>query len=317
MEYRHATVLLHEAVEQLVTDPDGVYVDCTLGGAGHTALLLSFLSEKGRVIGIDRDEAAVLNAERTLNDSRLILCRSNFSEIDRIVREFSPGGVNGILADLGVSSPQLDDPERGFSYSSDARLDMRMDRSQPFSAYDVVNTYSKDDLTRILRDYGEERFASRIAERIVRARENGPVETTTQLTSIVAPAIPKQDRKEGHPCKRTFQAIRIEVNSELSSISELVEKGIPCLKTGGRMVIISFHSLEDRIVKNAFHTAENPCICPKDFPVCVCGRKPLVRVLTKKPILPSAEEIRSNNRSHSAKMRVCEKIPEETGKEDR
>ncbi|MBP5231384.1 MAG: 16S rRNA (cytosine(1402)-N(4))-methyltransferase RsmH, partial [Clostridia bacterium] len=203
MEYRHTTVLLHEAVDQLVTDPDGVYVDCTLGGAGHTSLLLTRLSGKGRVIGIDRDEAAIRNAEETLHDPRLILCRSNYTDIDDIVRRLASEGVNGILADLGVSSPQLDDPERGFSYASDARLDMRMDRDQAFSAYDVVNTYTKEDLVRILRDYGEERFAGRIADRILRARENGPIETTSQLTAVVAPALPKADKKEGHPCKRT------------------------------------------------------------------------------------------------------------------
>ena len=308
MEYRHTTVLLHEAVEQLLTDPDGIYADCTLGGAGHTALLLSCLSPKGRVIGIDRDETALNHARETIRDDRLILRKDNFSSIAEAVREIAPDGISGILADLGVSSPQLDDPSRGFSYSADARLDMRMDRSQPFSAYDVVNGYSREDLARIIRDYGEERFAGRIAEHICRARERAPIETTSQLTAVVASAVPKQDKREGHSCKRTYQAIRIEVNSELSSISEMIEAGIPCLKSGGRMVIITFHSLEDRIVKNAFHDAENPCVCPKDFPVCVCGRKPTVRVLTRKPILPSEEEIRTNNRAHSAKMRVCEKL---------
>lgn len=308
MEYRHVTVLLHEAVENLLTDPDGVYVDCTLGGAGHTALLLSLLSDKGRVIGIDRDSVALQNAKEKINDSRLILCKNNFAEIAEVVRKYAPDGVNGILADLGVSSPQIDNPLRGFSYSADAPLDMRMDQTQSFSAYDVVNGYTRDDLVRILRDYGEERFAGRVADHILRAREIKPIETTSELTAIVADAVPKGNKKEGHPCKRTYQAIRIEVNSELSSISEMIDAGVPCLKSGGRMAIITFHSLEDRIVKNAFATLENPCTCPKDFPICVCGKKPVVRVLTRKPILPGEEEIQNNNRAHSAKMRVCEKI---------
>lgn len=308
MEFKHITVLLRETVEQVLTDPDGVYVDCTLGGAGHTSLLLSLLSEKGRVIAIDRDDLALEHARETIRDPRLTLCKSNFSDIGTICREYAPEGVNGILADLGISSPQVDDPTRGFSYSADAALDMRMDRTQSFCAYDVVNTYGRDDLVRILRDYGEERFAGKIADHILRAREKEPIRTTSELTAIVAAAIPKMNKKEGHPCKRTYQAIRIEVNSELSSISEMIENGIPCLKPNGRMAIISFHSLEDRIVKNAFATLERPCTCPRDFPVCVCGKKPVVEVLTRKPIVPDEAEITANNRAHSAKLRVCRKL---------
>ena len=308
MEYKHITVLLNETVDSVPTDPDGTYIDCTLGGGGHTSLLLSRLSPRGRVIAIDRDDVALNNAREKLHDERLILVKSNFSEIASVVAEYAPEGVTGILADLGISSPQVDDPTRGFSYSADAYLDMRMDQTQALTAYDVVNTYSRDDLVRILRDYGEERFAGRIADKLIRAREHEPIETTAQLTAIVAAALPKQNKKEGHPCKRTYQAIRIEVNSELSSVSQMIEGGIPCLKSGGHFAIISFHSLEDRIVKNGFVRAENPCTCPKDFPICVCGKKPTVRVLTRKPILPSEEEILQNNRAHSAKLRVCEKL---------
>ena len=308
MEYKHITVLLNETVESVLTDVNGTYIDCTLGGGGHTGLLLSRLSEKGRVIAIDRDDVALENARNKFNDPRLTLVKSNFSEIGRIAAEYAPEGVDGILADLGISSPQVDDPTRGFSYSADAFLDMRMDRTQAFTAHDVVNTYSREDLIRILRDYGEERFAGRIADKILRAREQKPIDTTAELTAIVAAAMPRQNKKEGHPCKRTYQAIRIEVNSELSSISAMIAGGIPCLKSGGHMSIISFHSLEDRIVKNAFATGENPCTCPKDFPICVCGKKPTVKVLTRKPMLPSEQEITDNNRAHSAKLRVCEKL---------
>lgn len=308
MAYRHTTVLLHELVDAVLTDPDGVYIDCTLGGAGHTSLLLSRLSERGRVIGVDRDDDALKNAAETVRDPRLLLCKRNYSEIAEIAREYAPEGVCGILADLGISGQQVDDAERGFSYAADAFLDMRMDRTQGQTAYDVVNTYPRDELVRILRDYGEERFAGRIADRIVRAREEEPIETTLALASLVASAMPKQNKKEGHPCKRTFQAIRIEVNAELSGVETLLADGIPCLRSGGRMGVISFHSLEDRIVKTALARMENPCTCPKDFPVCVCGKKPVVKVLTRKPVLPSAEELHANHRAHSAKLRCCEKI---------
>jgi 16S rRNA (cytosine1402-N4)-methyltransferase len=308
MEYKHITVLLNETVESVLTDPNGTYIDCTLGGGGHTSLLLSRLSEKGRVIAIDRDDVALENARKKLNDPRLTLVKSNFSEIGQIAEEYAPEGVDGILADLGISSPQVDDPARGFSYSADEYHDMRIDQTHAFTAHDLVNTNTRDDLVRILRDYGEERFAGRIADKIIRAREQKTIDTTAELTAIVAAAMPKQNKKEGHPCKRTYQAIRIEVNSELSSISAMIEGGIPKLKSGGHMSIISFHSLEDRIVKNAFQREENPCTCPKDFPICVCGKKPTVKVLTRKPMLPTEEEITENNRAHSAKLRVCEKL---------
>ena len=308
MEYKHITVLLNETVESVLTDPNGTYIDCTLGGGGHTSLLLSRLSEKGRVIAIDRDDVALENARKKLNDPRLTLVKSNFSEIGQIAEEYAPEGVDGILADLGISSPQVDDPARGFSYSADAYLDMRMDQTQAFTAHDLVNTYTRDDLVRILRDYGEERFAGRIADKIIRAREVKTIDTTAELTAIVAAAMPKQNKKEGHPCKRTYQAIRIEVNSELSSISAMIEGGIPKLKSGGHMSIISFHSLEDRIVKNAFQREENPCTCPKDFPICVCGKKPTVKVLTRTPMSPTEADINENNRAHSANLRVCEKL---------
>lgn len=308
MEYRHTTVLLHELVDAVFTDPDGTYIDCTLGGAGHTALLLSRLSERGRVIGIDRDDDALKHASETIQDPRLLLCKSNYAAIAEIAREYAPEGVCGILADLGISGQQVDDAERGFSYAADAFLDMRMDRTQALTAYDVINTYSRDELARIIRDYGEERFAGRVADRIVRAREEAPISTTLALASVVASALPKQDKKEGHPCKRTFQAIRIEVNGELSGVETLLADGVPCLRSGGRMGVISFHSLEDRLVKTAFARMEHPCTCPKDFPVCVCGKKPIAKVLTRKPVLPSEEETRANHRAHSAKLRCCEKL---------
>lgn len=308
MAYQHTTVLLHELVDAVFTDPDGIYIDCTLGGAGHTTLLLSRLSERGRVIGVDRDDDALKHAAETVHDPRLLLCKSNYSEIERIAREYAPEGVCGILADLGISGQQVDDAERGFSYAADAFLDMRMDRTQGITAYDVVNTYTRDELARIIRDYGEERFAGRVADRIVRAREQEPIRTTLALASVVASALPKQDKKEGHPCKRTFQAIRIEVNAELSGVETLLSDGVPCLRSGGRMGVISFHSLEDRLVKTAFARMEHPCTCPKDFPVCVCGKQPTVRVLTRKPVQPSDEELRANHRAHSAKLRCCEKL---------
>lgn len=308
MEFQHTTVLLRETVDAVFTDPDGIYVDCTLGGGGHTAELLSRLSARGRIIAIDRDEMALQHAEEHLHDSRLTLCKQNFAEIAAVVHAHAPDGVTGILADLGISSPQVDLPERGFSYAADAFLDMRMDQSQTLTAYDVVNTYPREELVRILRDYGEERFAGRIADRLVCAREERPIRTTSELTALVASAMPRLNKKEGHPCKRTYQAIRIEVNSELSSIEALLRDGIPCLHFGGRMAVISFHSLEDRLVKQAFARAEHPCTCPKDFPVCVCGQTPQVRILTRKPVVPSEAELAANHRAHSAKLRCCEKI---------
>lgn len=301
--------MLDETVSALDIKPDGIYVDCTLGGAGHTKEILSRLSQSGRVIGIDRDASALENAKNTVKDERLITVHDNFCNIAYILSSLGYEAVDGIIADLGVSSHQLDTASRGFSYMQDAPLDMRMDTSAALTAYDVVNNYSERELARILDIYGEERFASRIASRILAAREAEPIKTTLGLASVIESAIPAKFRHEGgHPAKRSFQAIRIEVNGELECIPKLIDEGIPKLKSGGRMAVITFHSLEDRLVKNAFRTLENPCTCPKDIPVCVCGKKPVVRVITRKPILPGARELEINTRSHSAKLRVCEKL---------
>lgn len=309
MEYSHFPVMLDETVSALNVVPDGIYVDCTLGGAGHTKEILSRLSQNGRVIGIDRDASALENAKNTIKDERLITVHDNFCNIAYILSSLGYEAVDGIIADLGVSSHQLDTASRGFSYMQDAPLDMRMDTSAALTAYDVVNNYSERELARILDIYGEERFASRIASRILAAREAEPIKTTLGLASVIESAIPAKFRHEGgHPAKRSFQAIRIEVNGELECIPRLIDEGIPKLRSGGRMAVITFHSLEDRLVKNAFRTLENPCTCPKDIPVCVCGKKPVVRVITRKPILPGARELEINTRSHSAKLRVCEKL---------
>ena len=309
MEFSHVSVLLYETVDSLNVKPDGIYVDCTLGGAGHTSLILSRLGEEGRVIGIDRDDDALLNAREKVNDPRLITVKENFENIASAVEIAGYQKVDGILMDLGVSSHQLDVAERGFSYIKDAPLDMRMDQSAPMSAYDVVNGYSERDLARILRDYGEEKFASKIANRICTKRTEKPIETTLELADIIASAIPSKFRYEsGNPAKRSFQAIRIEVNGELDCIPKAIEEGSKLLNVGGRMSIISFHSLEDRLVKNGFQKLERPCTCPSDFPICVCGKKQEVKIITKKPILPSEEELLNNSRSHSAKLRVCEKV---------
>lgn len=309
MNFTHITVLLNETVDALEVKPDGVYVDCTLGGAGHTSLILSRLGENGRVIGIDRDDYALNNAKEKVKDGRLITVKDNFENIASVVNSLGLETIDGILMDLGVSSHQLDVAERGFSYMQDAPLDMRMDRSAALNAYEVVNSYSEKELFRILRDYGEERFASSIAKKISESRKASPINTTLELSEIVSSAIPAKYRRDGgHPAKRTFQAIRIEVNGELSCIPKAINDGVDILSPGGRMAIISFHSLEDRIVKNGFKDLENPCTCPSDFPVCVCGKKQKVKVITKKPILPTENELENNSRSHSAKLRVCEKI---------
>lgn len=309
MEFSHISVLLHETVDSLNVKKDGIYVDCTLGGAGHTSLILSELGESGRVIGIDRDDDALNNAKEKINDSRLITVKDNFENIKEAVTSAGFTKVDGILMDLGVSSHQLDVAERGFSYIKDASLDMRMDQTAPLTAYDVVNGYTERELLRILRDYGEERFASKIASRICFARSIKPIENTLELAEIITSAIPQKFRYEnGNPAKRSFQAIRIEVNGELDCIPKAIEEGAELLNVGGRMSIISFHSLEDRLVKNGFQKLERPCTCPPDFPICVCGKKQMVKIITKKPILPSAVELEKNSRSHSAKLRVCEKV---------
>lgn len=309
MEFSHISVLLYETVDSLNVKPDGIYVDCTLGGAGHTSLILSRLGEKGRVIGIDRDDDALRNAKEKIKDERLITVKDNFENIASAVSVAGYEKVDGIIMDLGVSSHQLDVAERGFSYIKDAPLDMRMDQTSPLTAYDVVNNYSEKELFRILRDYGEEKFASKIAYKICNARNTKPIETTLELADIIASAIPQKFRYDGgNPAKRSFQAIRIEVNGELQCIPNAIEAGAELLNEGGRMSIISFHSLEDRLVKNGFQKLERPCTCPPDFPMCVCGKKQMVKIITKKPILPSEEELEMNSRSHSAKLRVCERV---------
>ncbi len=307
MEFRHYSVMLGEVLDGLDIKPDGIYVDCTLGGAGHTKAILNKLSSNGRVIGIDRDGDAIANAEKTVSDSRLLLYRDNFSNIADAVSYYGFDKIDGVLIDLGVSSYQLDNAERGFSYINDAPLDMRMNRADKLNAYDVVNGYSKEALENIFFEFGEEKFSGRIADRIVSARKTAPIESTAQLTAIIASAIPKSVKFDGHPAKRCFQAIRIEVNGELEAIEPTLRSACDLLKSGGRLVVLTFHSLEDRIVKNVFRELENPCKCPKELP-CVCGKLPMAKVLTKKPLVPSDRELAENSRSKPAKLRMIEKL---------
>ena len=310
MEFKHVSVLLNECLDALNIKDDGIYVDCTLGGAGHSSHILQRLSKEGLLIGIDQDTDALKAAgERLKEYENKKLVHNNFHNIDSILEELDIPKVDGILMDLGVSSYQLDEGERGFSYMKDAPLDMRMNRDREFSAYDVVNSYSMEDLWRIIRDYGEEKFAKRVAEFIVNRREEKPIETTLELVDIIKAAIPAKARREGpHPAKRTFQAIRIEVNGELEILNKAIEDGVNRLNKGGRMAIITFHSLEDRIVKLKFRELANPCTCPKEFPICVCGKKPLVKLISRKAIEPSKEEVEENPRSRSAKLRVIERF---------
>ena len=309
-EFHHVSVLLQECLDGLNIRPDGIYVDGTLGGAGHSGQIARAL-DTGKLIGIDRDPIALKVARERLKDfgDKVILVHSNFCRIDEVLEEQNIEAVDGILLDLGVSSPQLDDSQRGFSYMADAPLDMRMDARAEKTAYDVVNTYSEFDLRRILFDYGEEKFAPRIAARIVQARADKPIETTGELTSLIKAAIPAAARDGGHhPAKRSFQAIRIEVNSELDVIRPALESAMKRLNKGGRMAVITFHSLEDRIVKQTFADMASGCTCPRGLPVCVCGKTPSVKVISRKPILPDAEELEVNPRSRSAKLRVAEKL---------
>ena len=309
MGFEHIPVLLNEVIEGVDRDPDGIYVDGTLGGAGHSYEIAKRL-KGGRLIGIDRDEDAIAAASERLEpfSDRVTIVRGNYGDMADILGDIVISEVDGILLDLGVSSHQLDEAERGFSYREDAPLDMRMDRRDELTAYDVVNTYTEAELTRILKDYGEERFAGSIARHIVRARAERPVSTTFELSDIIKASIPAKYRdKKGHPAKRSFQAIRIEVNHELDILRDSLNGMIDILKPGGRLCVISFHSLEDRIVKQAMRTAEDPCICPKDFPVCVCGRKPKGRCVSKKAITAADNELDTNNRAHSAKLRIFEK----------
>ena len=310
MEFKHISVLLDECINSLNIKKGGIYVDGTMGGGGHSLHIARALDNTGTLIGIDRDSNAIKAAgERLAGFNNVKYIHNNFSHIEEIAKELDIDGIDGILLDLGVSSHQLDEADRGFSYQHNAVLDMRMDVRNSLSAYSVVNTYTKDDLYRVIRDYGEEKWAKRIAEFIVEQRKEKPIETTFDLVSVIKKAIPKGARSDGpHPAKRTFQAIRIEVNGELVILEETIKKMAGLLNKGGRICIITFHSLEDRIVKNTFRSLENPCTCPREFPVCVCGKKPVLKVITKKPILPSDEELKVNNRSHSAKLRVAEKL---------
>ncbi len=310
MEFKHISVLLNETVESLRVDPHGVYVDGTLGGGGHSFEIAKQLASDGRLIGIDRDEAAIKAAGERLAafGEKVVLVRGNYSQMADIVHNLGYLHVNGIVLDLGVSSYQLDTKERGFSYMSDAPLDMRMDQREQRTASDIVNEASEHELYRIIHDYGEERFAQNIAKHIVERRKEKRIETTGELVEIIKASIPMKFRKTGgHPAKRTFQAIRIELNGELTALRDSLDDMIDLLDDGGRISIITFHSLEDRIVKAAFRKNENPCTCPPDFPVCVCGKKPKGRIITRKPILPSKEEMEENPRSKSAKLRVFER----------
>lgn len=307
MEFKHISVLLDETIESLSIKKDGLYVDGTLGGGGHS---LEILKRGGRLIGIDRDKDALRAAEKRLADfENKILIHDNFCNIKEIFKNLGIDKADGFLLDLGVSSYQFDEGERGFSYNYDAPLDMRMDRDSKLSAYDVINGYSRDELFRIIRDYGEEKWAKRIAEFIVKERQTEPIDTTFKLTSVIKKAVPKGARSGGaHPSKRTFQAIRIEVNNELGILEGAIEDMSELLKPGGRISIITFHSLEDRIVKQTFRRLENPCTCPRDFPICVCGKKPVLKIINGKPITAGKEELLSNNRAHSAKLRTAEKL---------
>jgi len=309
-EFFHISVLLQECLDGLNIKPDGIYVDGTLGGAGHSSRIAAQLTT-GRLIGIDRDPVALKAAGERLAayGDRVTLVHSNFCEIKQVLEDLNIPGVDGILLDLGVSSPQLDDGARGFSYMADAPLDMRMNNGDALSAHTVVNTWSYEELKRILYDYGEERYAPQIASAICRRREVSPIETTLELVDIIRSAMPASAlREKQHPAKRSFQAIRIAVNDELGSVEKVMRDAIPCLNPGGRMAVITFHSLEDRIVKNGMAEAAKGCTCPPNFPVCVCGKKPKVKLISRKPIVASQEELNVNPRSRSAKLRVCEKL---------
>lgn len=309
MDYKHKSVLLDESVDGLNIKPDGIYVDATLGGGGHTYEILK-RATKGKVIGIDQDDYAIKRASDKLSEfDNFIPVRNNFYNIKEILNELNIEHIDGIIFDLGVSSFQLDIPERGFSYNHDMPLDMRMDKSQTITARHVVNGYDESELTRILRDYGEENWAARIAKFIVQEREHEFIETTGQLVSIIKKAIPKEVRQDGsHPAKRTFQAIRIEVNKELEILEKAITDAAESLNIGGRICVITFHSLEDRIVKNTFVELNKDCICPPEFPKCMCDHRRKLKIITKKPIVPSEEELKENNRARSAKLRIGERM---------
>ena len=311
IQFSHTSVLLFECIEALNIRNGYTYIDCTAGGGGHSLEIAKRMGNDSRLICFDRDENAIAAAKLRLKDylDRVTFINDNFSSIDNVISDLKIDNLGGVLADLGCSSYQFDTPERGFSYMHDAELDMRMDISAPLSAYNVVNEYTEQQLRRIIFDYGEERFAPKIAKEIITRRADKPISTTHELSEIIKSAIPKAARMDGpHPAKRTFQAIRIEVNGELDAIDPLIRGAARALTSGGRMAIISFHSLEDRIVKQSYRSLSSGCTCPRDFPVCVCGNKPILKEVTKKPILPSEEELESNPRSRSAKLRIAEKI---------
>lgn len=311
MEFQHKSVLLQECIDALNIRPDGIYLDGTLGGAGHSSQIARRLTEGGRLIGVDRDRTALAAAKERLAPyaDRVTLVHSNFAEIDAILASLGIPAVDGMLFDLGVSSPQLDDASRGFSYMADAPLDMRMDKDDALTAGAVVNTWPQGELRRILYDYGEERYAPQIAAAICRAREKAPVETTLELVDIIRSAMPAQAlREKQHPAKRSFQAIRIAVNDELGAVSRMMQAAVGRLNPGGRLAVITFHSLEDRIVKSEMQQAARGCTCPPEFPVCVCGKKPLVKLVTRKPIVSGPAELEENPRARSAKLRVAEKL---------
>ena len=311
MEFKHKSVLLYETVDELNIKPDGIYVDGTLGGGGHSYEIAKRLSEGGRLIGIDQDEDAIKAAGKRLEPymDRVTIVRNNYCNMDKVLDELGIDKVDGIMLDLGVSSYQLDAADRGFTYNVDTALDMRMDQRQEITAKDIVNEYSEFDLYRIIRDYGEDRFAKNIAKHIVAARQEKPIETTFELNDIIKAAIPMKVRATGgHPSKRTYQAIRIELNKELEVLENSIDMMIDRLKPEGRLCIITFHSLEDRIVKTRFRNNENPCTCAPSFPACVCGKVPKGRVITRKPVVPTDEEINENSRSKSSKLRVFERV---------
>lgn len=311
MEFQHKSVLLQECIDALNIRPDGIYLDGTLGGAGHSSQIARRLTEGGRLIGVDRDRTALAAAKERLAPyaDRVTLVHSDFAEIDAILDSLGIPAVDGMLFDLGVSSPQLDDASRGFSYMADAPLDMRMDKDDALTAGEVVNTWPQGELRRILYDYGEERYAPQIAAAICRAREKAPVETTLELVDIIRSAMPAQAlREKQHPAKRSFQAIRIAVNDELGAVSRMMQAAVGRLNPGGRLAVITFHSLEDRIVKSEMQQAARGCTCPPEFPVCVCGKKPLVKLVTRKPIVSGPAELEENPRARSAKLRVAEKL---------
>lgn len=319
MEFKHVSVLLEETIEGLNIKKDGIYVDGTLGGAGHSYHICERLSEGGRLIGIDQDGEAIEAAKKRLSpfSDRVTIVRDNYCNIKNVLEDLGIEKVDGILLDIGVSSYQLDNAQRGFTYREEAPLDMRMDTRNTVTARDIVNEYSESELYRMIRDYGEDRFAKNIARHIVQSRQDKPIETTKELTDIIKASVPmKVQAKQGHPAKKTFQAIRIELNRELDVLKDSIDTMIDLLNPGGRLAIITFHSLEDRIVKTKFRENEHPCICPPEFPICVCGRTPKGKVITRKPIIPQAAEIERNKRAKSSKLRIFERTADEHGERD-